>query len=423
MRTPEEIVRRVTARVDDTWAAVVTAETISVMGATSGTCDRSAGDDVVVAWPHTFPLGRLTSAALGANFGERLRAIHAWRDWAAANGTRLEHEIRHVGGTEQHIPTHVVVPDLDTAARIAGGHWPDILAVGRRRAATILRRFPHTANVAKVLRPVVRLTDLDFDILCHVADWFGQNPQAAAAGLTPRQVPVEGVHAKWLNTNQQLVVALAGLEDLGLLPGHPPRIHFTYLDPAYLVGGGRRHDCYSVGDAVTLPYTPRVVIISENKDTAVGFGPVEGGVAVEGAGTGGGTIAAVPWVRNAPVVVYWGDMDIDGLQILDGFRVAGVDAVSMFMDTDAYATYARFGTNTDPKGRALKAGPAREVTRLRDGELKLYRLLTSGQAPVLRVEQERIPLRTAAAELASIVEGHTVAEPAVLSGRVPSPRQ
>lgn len=64
-----------------------------------------------------------------------------------------------------------------------------------------------------------------------------------------------------------------------------------------------QHDSYGVGDNFHLPNQPDVVIISENKDTAVRFHRMSGGIAVEGAGTGGGTIASTPWTREAPVVI------------------------------------------------------------------------------------------------------------------------
>ena len=84
--------------------------------------------------------------------------------------------------------------------------------------------------------------DTDFDLLLRAAEWFAGNAETQAGLFTPRRVPVEGLHAKWLNTSQHLVRELAGLEDLGLLPPHPARIHFTCLDPEHLASRGQRHD-------------------------------------------------------------------------------------------------------------------------------------------------------------------------------------
>lgn len=406
MRTQDEIQRRVQTRLKDTWTTALLAETPerTPMRGDVGVDAAAPVPATSTGWPHAFALGRQSSADIARNFGAHVRLVQAWRDWSIEHGLGLVEEARSIAGTPQQAATHVVVPDIDAAAALVGDGWPERLSVGRRRAAALCERFPSTMGSAgvdthQVLRGVIRLSDVDFDILCRVAAWFMQAPLETRRGLTPRQVPIEGVHAKWLNAHQTLVRLLAGLDDLHLAPAHPARVHFTYLDPEHLDGGGRKHDSYSLGDTVALPYTPSVVVISENKDTAVGFPRVRGGVAVEGAGAGGGAIAALPWIQNASVVVYWGDMDIDGLEILNEFRACGLPAGSMFMDLATYAAYQRYGTNHDRNGKPLSVRPARPVPHLCGGERELYDLLTSGTAPVLRVEQERIPLELALREL------------------------
>ena len=135
---------------------------------------------------------------------------------------------------------------------------------------------------------------------------------------------MEGFHAKWLNTSQHLVATLAGKSDLGLSRNHPSRIHFSYLDPGHLAAGGRKHDSASVGDCFAPAYAPQIVIISENKDTAVNFPELEGAISIEGDGSGAKTFASFDWLVHAPVLIYWGDMDADGLEIVDDFRAAPV---------------------------------------------------------------------------------------------------
>jgi hypothetical protein len=227
--------------------------------------------------------------------------------------------------------------------------------------------------------------------------WFATHD---ATGLTPRQVPIEGLHAKWLNTRQSLVRELAGVADLRLQPRHPARIHFTYLDPAYRCTGRRVHDSATIGDPMTLPYRPRVVVISENKDTAIRFPELKGGISVEGVGRGGSTAAAFDWIVSAAAVFYWGDMDADGLEILDGFRAAGIPAVSILMNPDAYQRWRRFGTNIDPRGRPLEPREPRQVPHLTHDESRLYHHLVSPEwSGPRRIEQERIPLTEAARAL------------------------
>lgn len=241
---PEQLAADVARRVKNTWAATVT-----------GTADTPA-------WPHEFPLGEPTSAQLAADFTTTMATVAAWRTWQAHHGLPVTWRARRVSGTDQEPPTHVPVPDLDTAAGLAGGEWPGRIARARTRAAVLTDRYSHLTAPDRTLTAVDKLTGVDFDLLCRAADWFTRHD---ATGLTPRQVPIAGLHAKWLNTRHALIRELAGVEDLRLLPPHPPRIHFTYLDPTHRAAGGRLHDSATVGDRIALPYRPQVVIISENK--------------------------------------------------------------------------------------------------------------------------------------------------------------
>ena len=131
----------------------------------------------------------------------------------------------------------------------------------------------------------------------------------------------------------------------------------------------------------------------------------------------------LPWLTTArpddgddssPQVVYWGDMDADGLEILDAVRHTGVRCKSLFMDLEAYQSYSWFGTNLTSTSTPLTSREPKATPTLDFGERELY-LLTCGEAvgqsgesglsdgPThLRVEQERIPLIDAADALRSL---------------------
>jgi hypothetical protein len=383
VKTPAQVTDDIARRLARSWADEVAREAGATVQAPS-------------LWPHDFPLGRAKSADLAGRFGQVTRQVAAWRNWARECGAALAEETRRVSGTEQTLPTHVHIHDIDTAARLVSSEWLARLERARSRAKTLVDRFPILGRPSKLLSATDTYCDTDFDLLLRAAEWFAGNAEPLAGLFTPRQVPVEGLHAKWLNTSQHLVRELAGLDDLGLLPPHPARIHFTYLDPEHLASGGRRHDSASIGDSVVLPYLPQVVLISENKDTAVGFPPVAGGVAVEGEGRGAAAHASFEWIRDAPVLAYWGDMDADGLEILNEFRAAGIPAASLFMDIDAYEKWERYGTNIDQSGKRLGPRTPRPVPHLTPAETELYAKLTSHEwTRFRRVEQERIPLRVA----------------------------
>ncbi|MDN4161074.1 DUF3322 and DUF2220 domain-containing protein [Nocardioides abyssi] len=350
------------------------------------------------SWPHKFPtgLGSVPQDDLQTRWADTHQpAVHAWRDWAADHGLRVIDKPRRVW-TTLDLPTHIEVESIDQAAQLAAGEWPNRLNRARQRLHILRERFP-TSDTAAVIRVTDGYTDLDFDLLLTVADWYLEDPQRAASGITPRQVPLPGVHAKWLQTRTAGVQALTGLTDLALLQRHPARIHFTYLDPTYRATGARIHDSATVGDHFTPAYLPEVVVISENKDTAIHFPELPGGISVEGVGKGGKTPAAFPWLRHAPTLIYWGDIDPDGYEILDGYRHDfDRDIESILMDPAIYDTYERFGTNHDPKGSPLTPGEPKPTPRLRPDERAVYhRLLDPAHTGHRRIEQERIPLDAA----------------------------
>jgi len=379
MKTPADVSRAVLGRLQQTWH----------LDATGSGC----------SWPYTIALGSYTSAQLAADFPATRENIQTLRDWVATNNLNLTDTNRRVQGTTQPVPTHVTVADVDIAARLVGKAWVDRLKRGRARSAALAARYPHCASISKTVRLIDVWSDVDFELLIAVCDWFMTN---AAEGLTPRQVPVPGVHAKWLNTGRPVVELLVG-RPLGLVARHPARIHFTYLDPDHLAGGGRRFDSATVDDTNDVAYKPDIVIITENKDTAINFPATPGAVTVEGDGFGGSTAAKITWIANAPLVVYWGDIDAEGFEILDGYRRDGIPTVSILMDAETRRTYATWGTNSDKNGQQIKVRTPKSLPTLTNHEREAYTAVCSGDDGLpLRIEQERIPLDEAASAVLRI---------------------
>ncbi len=370
MKTPHELLHDIERRLTRTWHTDLTGDTNS--------------------WPHKFPIGNLTKTQLEEDFATIQQHARQWREWANTHQQALTTSDRKVHGTLQNIPTHITIDTLTTAATLTGTNWTRRLHRNQQRLTNLTNRFPHTVDPARLLRGTDTYNDTDFDLLLTTADWFTHND---ATGYTPRQVPVEGIHAKWLNTHQPHILALTGHTTLNLLPNHPPRIHFTYLDPHHRTNGGRWHDSATVGDTFTPAYQPTIVLISENKDTAIHFPPTPGAISIEGAGYGGTTAATFPWLTHAPHLYYWGDIDTHGYEILNGYRQAGVPVTSILMDTHTYDTYQRYGTNRDKNGNPITAPTPKPLPLLTDNERAVYENLTNPNWPGnRRIEQERIPL-------------------------------
>lgn len=283
------------------------------------------------------------------------------------------------------------------AARIAGAGWPARLVRGRERCARVAVGFS-TAPAAQVVRATCGWTDTDFDLLLAAAHWFQQNPSSS---LSPRQVPIEGLHSKWLGSHRPVVAMLAGLDDLGLVEPRSTAVEFTYLDPAHLAAGGRRHDSVIPADSMRPAYSPQLVVIAENKDTAIMFPQVPAAVAVQGGGKSGPAfIAQIEWMRDADRVVYWGDLDADGFDIVNSYRANGVAVETILMDLATVTAYRQFASALDVKSQPLCRSLPRVLPHLTDSEQAAYQAITdpNGGWPI-RIEQERIPLAEALAAL------------------------
>lgn len=331
-------------------------------------------------------------------------AVHgetlAWQDWAdtAGEGVRLvRRDVSYDRDTPQSIAASLRVDSPDVAARVLGGEWPRRLVRGRCRRDLLAERFTDLVDPASILRTTDTWSDVDFDLLCRTSAWFAAPHES---GRTARQIPVEGLGTKWLDKRKTVVRRLAGVDDLDLR-SRPQRVHLTYLDPAYLDSRARRHDLVTMEDKGSIAYRPRVVVISENRDTAQFFPDIDGGIAIEGDGNGPGAVPLVDWVRSAELVFYWGDMDAKGLEILNDFRRAlSREVRSVFMDITSYERWEQFGVDHDHTGKALGPREPRETSLLEPGERELYLALCSPEwTRHRRIEQERIPLDQAAAEV------------------------
>jgi hypothetical protein len=371
MKTPHRILAELERRLNNIWHHTIT-------GARDG-------------WPLRLPLGKPTTADLTNRFPDVQRWAIDWRTWAEERALVLEWENRRASGTRQPQPTHLTIPDIDTAATLLGAPWPERLTRGHARWMVLGDRFPHAATPER-LRAVDPLNDVDFGLLCTAGTWFATHD---ATGRTPRQVPIEGLHGKWLNRHRGLVTALAGKETLGLID-RPSRVHLTYLDPAHRAAGHRLHDSITLGDPMTPPYPPTLAVITENKDTAVYFPPLPGGIAIEGNGDAASRLHRIPWLAAVPRIVYWGDIDADGYEIVDALRRNGLPVTTILMDSDAYTAYERYGAWTDDRGNPIPYSPRKDLNHLTPAERAVYDALTDPTWPrTRRIEQERIPLEVA----------------------------
>jgi hypothetical protein len=395
VRDTTEILEAVRDRVRDTWH-------LDTLGSATALRPAAATPTSASAWPCSFELGSPSQVELEETFEEYEQQANEWKRWSAEHGVELTTSLRRVHGAIESLPTHLVLPDLDSAATLVGGDWLHRIARGREHAAVLRTRFPGVAGLADVVRAVDHFTETDFDLLCTTARWFRQEE---SSGLSPRQVPIDGFSESWLKAHEPLVLALAGVDSLGLVSSVPERIHFSYLDPDHLSEGGRQFDCVTVGDVAEPVYRPDFVLISEHAQTALQIPTLSLAISVEGTGfAGAASIASLEWIRSAGYVVYWGDVDVASLQTLNRLRANGLTVHSILMDLATFDRYERYGTMFDKTGEMLLGSPARQLPHLTDAEQRLYDRLSDPQwSGVRRIEQERIPMDRAATAVARVL--------------------
>ncbi|ABH00155.1 conserved hypothetical protein (plasmid) [Rhodococcus jostii RHA1] len=352
--------------------------------------------DEPTGWPRTYPIGTPARGDLETNYATTHRPVmQAWDRWGAQHvhlSCSLRYARRRVGRLLLNIPTHLDIYDLDTAAALAAEDWSITIARARHRRQ-ILSDTLDLDLQPRLLQQTVALADTDFTLLCRTVDWFHHHD---ATGLTTRQVPIPGLDAKWLDKHTALVLALLDRDSLDLID-RPQRIDLTYLDQNWRARGNRMRDSLATDDTnATVAYPPDIIIITENKDSALFFPTLPRGIAVEGGGWAiTHRITRHTWFQQCPRIVYWGDIDAHGYEILNKLRTEHSAVDSILMGPQTYDEYHQFGVRTDRRGNPISA-QRKPLPNLTDSERVVYNRITDSEhSGPLRIEQERIPLQLA----------------------------
>ncbi|MFA1537844.1 Wadjet anti-phage system protein JetD domain-containing protein [Actinomadura monticuli] len=395
---PADAVESLRRKIHQKWAAAVCA-------------DLGAGEPVTFSVP--LRPGVSTGSAVARIGYPAWHEWHMrWRDFAGRlpAGVQIVRKPVSVQGVTDEYPA-TLAAGLDAALALVSGTEPPPVDAGRARALASSLRATGAVLTPATVRAVYLLGGEDVEVLLSAVTWLRRNPDAGA--WTLRQLPVPGMHTKWLDTHGALLRDVAGRDVRDEVRSRPAVLHLTYVDPAHAASGSRRHDAWTTGDTHDIAYRPRIVLVVENRDSRLWFPPVEDAIVVEGGGKAAASLLAnVPWIRAADHIVYWGDIDADGYAILDGFRAALAKpapdgappkpVTSILMDAADLHRYAQHGVNHDKRGRPLK--PSEEnLPHLTEAEATAYdTVATAGPTPFRRIEQEAIPLVHAATRLLDV---------------------
>ncbi len=226
--------------------------------------------------------------------------------------------------------------------------------------------------------------------------WISATP---TEGLYLRQIDIQGVDTKFVDRHRRLLDELLvtvlpeGRIDTRYTAGDFARRYHFRPKPEYtrlriLESEPALPEVLSeftlrTEELASLKITSRTLFIIENEITFLAFPRVCSAIAVFGSGFGLASLRPFPWLDDKEIV-YWGDIDTHGFDILSRLRARFDGVRSVLMDRATLLAHrGQWVTEPSPTNRAL--------SNLTKAEEALYGDLIEGRfGPAIRLEQERV---------------------------------
>ena len=347
--------------------------------------------------PISWPAGRPASDF--ATLRSEIQALQAGERCAQGAGYRLEYQAsqtRTFG--RQTLPIRVWLDTPDDLLELLGKteEWTcfcqdvELLRAQVPELAGWVEKNPHRLIAQHNTWPELLL----------VCRYFRDHPRP---GLFIRELPIN-VHTKFIEQHQGI---LRELLDQVIPPAmlgprgesfeqryglredeHQMRVRFLagQLEARY------RLPCddlsLSCSHLARLDFSGQLCFITENKMTFLTLPALECAFAILGGGFQVSNLAAIPWLATCPIV-YWGDLDAHGFQILSQLRSIFPHVISLMMDQatfDAFSAFSVPGTPFRPQ----------QLPNLTEAEHQIFLRLASA---TLRLEQEHISQPYALAQI------------------------
>lgn len=375
-------------------------------------------------WPLTLNLGQVTEKDMAVHMGAVRQWATEWGRWPGPGEVSLEARHWPALGTQQLPARLTLCSPLDVARAIGScAYWTHSAAALTRLAA----HWPHLAQrieLAKLAITLVDWNEAELDKLLAVVDWLLAHPQS---GLFLRQLPVEGIDTKWIETRKGAVATLLQLTrptpepvtDFHALCGlrkAPTRMRVRVLCPElrqHLAGLGDLE--LPLEQLAQLNWQPSAVVVVENLETGLALPDLPGTVALMKLGNAVSLLAELPWLQHCPVF-YWGDLDTHGLAILARARLAVPQLQSLLMNEATLLAWRDYWSEEKTPA------PVQDLASLTEAEQAVYQGLNHHRwGRRVRLEQERIPWAVAEAVVRMAVTPWRAPEPAPQSAEpVPS---
>lgn len=220
-----------------------------------------------------------------------------------------------------------------------------------------------------------------------------------------RELPIE-VHTKFVEEHQGILRQLLDtlLPSTAIRPAEKlfeRRFYLHYIEPEVrlrvLDQAIQKRYNWPVSDFSTpvsectqLPLTGQQVVITENKITFLTLPPMPNTLAIFGGGFKVEILKDVSWLATCHIL-YWGDIDAHGFQILSQLRGYFPQTRSFLMDQQTFETFADYVVSGKPSD-------VTHLAHLTSIEHTLFDLVRNNN---LRLEQERISHKYVSAQFTS----------------------
>ncbi len=361
--------------------------------------------------PVRIPIKGPASNELLDRFDEVRRWSAAFAPGAPGVGRGLTIEHRTVRGRSlgsSRVPARAVVPTFEELCSVLGT-GDDVRALDEL-LATAGERIPAL---------VPWMADHPMTVLEHREVWtqvlaiIERVASNDTRGTYVRHLDVEGVDTKFIERHRRLLSDLltlalpvdrvdssAGAGDFARRFGFlakPAYTRFRILDTSVSsFPSGVTELTLRTDELARAELAARTVFIVENETSYLAFPATARAIVIFGSGFASGALGGLPWLVQKEVV-YWGDIDTHGFDILSRLRVHLPNVSSILMDrTTLLAHRPHWTTEANPTTRRLE--------HLVPAEQSVYEdLIEDRYGVAVRLEQERVPfpsLRRALSERA-----------------------
>ena len=354
-----------------------------------------------IEWPLILPLGLPTENQAFDYLNDVQQWQNLWSNWNGEGEIQwIERHWSKLG--KQELPEKIIINDPIQITRWIGEeqNWIKVT----QRYQIFLNKWQNLETVlSKYFKVLLEYDEPDFDRLFSVLEWLTAHP---GSNLYIRQLPIEGIHTKWLLNRKSMVADFIKVitecdnNDFYQITGlrqESTLIRIRLLDEKL------RNSMNGIGDfSIPLDYLKTLdlpvgqVYIVENLQTGLVFSELPNSIVIMGLGYSVDLLQEVQLLHDKPIY-YWGDIDTDGFAILNRLRNYFPQTKSLLMNEVTLLEHKKlWGTDEKSKGK-------KDLFLLTTEEKKLYEGLCNNQwGNNLRLEQEQISWRYALEVLSSV---------------------